>query len=337
MRSMMVSLVFLVFSVQALGHHSATAFYDRSTVVEVEGVVTEIYWRNPHVSFTLDVTNVEGIVEEWELEAGTTNSLVRREFTAESLSIGDRVKAAGAPSRRGELAIFASNLLLPSGDEVIVSDREEPLRWTSPSLDQTANVVDVMGSGMFKVWGFNTLYQLRSPLVITPAAQVAVEAFDPRTDDLGLECVPPGMPNAILNPYPMEMIDEGDRIIQRIEEWDARRVFHMSAEARSQTQAPSHLGYSVGRWEGDTLVVDTTQISFPVLDGIGTPMSENVTMVERYTLSEDETRLQYEVTVTDPENLLEPAIWENTWVYRPGIEVRPFECTLRDTVISVYR
>jgi len=66
-------------------------------------------------------------------------------------------------------------------------------------------------------------------------------------------------------------------------------------------------------------------------------MSENVSMVERYTLSEDETGLQYEIVVTDPENLVEPAIWENTWVYRPGIEVRPFECTLRDTVISVYQ
>lgn len=339
MRLVCVSLAFLAFSAQVLAHHSATAFFDQNTIVEVEGTVTDIYWRNPHVSFTLDVANAEGIIEEWELEGGTTNSLVRRGFTAGSVSIGDRIKAAGAASRRGEPAIFVSNLLLPSGDEVIVSDREMPLRWTSSSLDQTmlASAADVAGSGIFKVWGFRDLYQIRSPLVITPAAQAAVDAFDPRTDDPGLKCVPPGMPNAVLNPYPMELIDEGDRIIQRIEEWDARRVFYMSEDARSQTQAPSRLGYSLGRWEGDTLVVDTTQVGFPFLDGVGTPMSENVTMVERYTLSEDETDLRYEVVVTDPENLVEPAIWENTWSYRPGIEVRPFECTLRDTAISVYR
>ena len=60
-----------------------------------------------------------------------------------------------------------------------------------------------------------------------------------------LKCVSPGMPNAILNPYPIELIDQGDRIIQRIEEWGQQRVFHMSEEARSQSQAPSHLGYSV--------------------------------------------------------------------------------------------
>jgi hypothetical protein len=339
MRSIAVSLAFLMFSSLALAHHSVTVFFDRNTTVEVEGTVTEIFWRNPHVGLTLEVMNVVGVIEEWELEGGTTNTLIRRGFTADSVSIGDRVKVAGAASRRGEPAIFVSHLLLPSGEEVILSDRDLPLRWTSPSADKPvlASAADVTGNGIFKVWGFRDLYQIRSPLMITPLAQAAVDAFDPRADDPSLKCVPPGMPNAVLNPYPMELIDEGDRIIQRIEEWDARRVFYMREDVRSQTQAPSHLGYSVGRWEGDILVVDTIQVASPFLDADGTPMSENVSMVERYTLSEDETGLQYEIVVTDPENLVEPAIWENTWVYRPGIEVRPFECTLRDTVISVYQ
>ena len=339
MRSIATSLAFLIFPAPALAHHSFTAFFDQDTTVEIEGAVTDIFWRNPHVSFTLAVVNDAGMSEEWDLEGGTTNTLIRRGFTAESVSIGDRVKAAGAASRRGEPAIFVWNLLLPSGEEVILSDRDVPLRWTSPSIDETAlaSAADVAGSGIFKVWGYRDLYRIRSPLVLTPAALGVRDAFDPRTDDLGLKCIPPGMPNAVLNPYPMELIDEGDQIVQRVEEWDARRVFHMSDDARSQIQAPSRLGYSVGRWDGQTLVVETTQVDFPLLDGGGTPMSENVSMIERFTLSEDETRLEYEIVVTDPENLVEPAIWENTWVYRPGVEVRPFECTLRDTVSPVYR
>lgn len=337
MRSIAVSLAFVTFSAPA--HHSFTAFFDMNTTVEIEGSVTDIFWRNPHVSFTLAVVNDAGLTEEWELEGGTTNTLIRRGFTAESVSIGDRVKAAGAASRRGEPVIFVSNMLLPSGEEMVLSDRGGPLRWTSPSIDETAlaSEADVAGSGIFKVWGYLDLYRIRSPLVLTPAALAARDAFNPRTDDPGLRCMPPGMPNAVLNPYPMELIDEGDRIIHRVEEWDARRVFHMSEDARSQTQAPNYLGYSVGRWEGQTLVVETTQVDFPLLDGVGTPMSENVSMIERFTLSEDETLLAYEIVVTDPENLVEPAIWENTWIHRPGIEVRPFECTLRDTVSPVYR
>ncbi len=145
------------------------------------------------------------------------------------------------------------------------------------------------------------------------------------------------MPNAVLNPYPMELIDQGDSILQRIEEWDARRVIYMTEDPPAPTQAPDHLGYSVGRFEGNTLVIETTRIDFPLLDGDGTPMSQDVEILERYRLSEDENRLDYEIIVTDPENLVEPAIWEGAWLYRPGVEVRPFECTIRETVNPVYR
>ena len=73
-------------------------------------------------------------------------------------------------------------------------------------------------------------------------------------------------------------------------------------------------------------------------------MSTNASMVERYTMSEDEAELQYEIIITDPENLVEPAIWDHTWVYKRGDEILPgfeagerFECELRDTAISVYQ
>ena len=96
MRSKTVSLLILLVSPSALAHHSATAFFDRETIMEVEGTLTEIYWRNPHVGFKLDVVNDAGETVEWELEAGTTNTLTRRGFTADSLSIGERVRAAFA-------------------------------------------------------------------------------------------------------------------------------------------------------------------------------------------------------------------------------------------------
>ncbi|MDE0359819.1 MAG: hypothetical protein OXI74_01485, partial [Rhodospirillaceae bacterium] len=83
---------------------------------------------------------------------------------------------------------------------------------------------------------------------------------------------------------------------------------------------------------------------WPYLDQDGRPMSENVSMVERYTMSDDETELKYEIVITDPENLVEPAIWDHTWVYKPGDEMLPgfeegerFECEIRDSDISIYR
>lgn len=341
MRSISVSLPLLMFSWSALGHHSVVAFYDPDRRVEIEGTVTEIFWRNPHTGFTIEVVNAEGAVEEWVTEGNTTSELVRRGWSRDSVKIGDRVRAGGRVSRRGERMIFGgpSHVLLPGGEEV-------PLRRIASSEDETepVSVVDATGSGLFKVWSFETRYQLRNPFVLTPAAQAAFDAYDARTDDPSLQCIPPGMPNAILNPYPIELVDEGDRIVQRIEEWGQQRVFHMSGEARGQTQAPSHLGYSVGRWEGGVLVVATTRIDWPYLDQDGRPMSGNVSMLERYAMSEDETELKYEIVITDPENLVEPAIWDHTWVYKPGDEMLPgiepgerFECVLRDTDVSLYR
>ena len=137
------------------------------------------------------------------------------------------------------------------------------------------------------------------------------------------------MPNAILNPYPIEFIDEGDSIRLIIEEWDAVRVIHMNAEDDARSQAPSPLGYSVGRWQGRTLVIETNQIDWPFLDDKGAPQSERVEIVERITLSEDETRIDHELSVTDPQNLLEPAVWDSFWVYEPGAEIHPFECALQ--------
>ncbi len=57
-------------------------------------------------------------------------------------------------------------------------------------------------------------------------------------------------------------------------------------------------------------------------------MSENAEIVERFTLSEDENRIDYEVIVMDSQYLAEPAIWDASWIWRPGAEVLPFECTL---------
>ena len=158
---------------------------------------------------------------------------------------------------------------------------------------------------------------------------MAIAGWDQERDDPGLRCEAPGMPNAILNPYPIEFVDSGDSIQIRIEEWDAVRTVHMNAGADAQMPAPSPYGYSVGRWEGDTLIVETTQINWPYLDDKGAPQSENVSIVERFTLSDNNTRLSQQIVVTDPEYLTEPAIWDAEWVWKPGVRIRPFECALR--------
>jgi hypothetical protein len=95
---------------------------------------------------------------------------------------------------------------------------------------------------------------------------------------------------------------------------------HMNAAHPANVQ-PSLMGHSIGRWDGKTLVIDT--IGFPPDSSglaLNVPAGPRKHMVERLTLSEDRTRLRYEVTVEDPDFLTAPATLTMQWDHRPDLE-----------------
>jgi len=312
----------LLLSNIALGHHSISPF-DRESIQELEGTVSSVQWINPHIRLTIRVGD-----EEWEVEGDSPNAAERQGLTRESMQVGDEVRLAGWPSTLGRREVFLTNILI-DGAETVVMDLNLPLVFTqseeAPFVDPAEADPD---RGIFRVWSSSgELYQLRSPYVLTPAAEAARADWEPYTDQLALRCVAPGMPNAILNPYPIEIIDRGDQILIRIEEWEAVRTVDMVSETIPEDASGSLLGYSVGRWEDDrTLVVETGRVDFPYLDDAGTPMSNDARMIERFSLSQDGNELDYEIAVTDSENLVEPVVWVAAWTWIPGTIIRPYEC-----------
>jgi uncharacterized protein DUF6152 len=88
-------------SVSVLAHHSFTAAYDSTKRVEVEGVVKEFVWRNPHSFVRIDVMTKDGTTETWNLEWGSTNQLQAAKYpvTRTTIKPGDRIIAAGEPGR----------------------------------------------------------------------------------------------------------------------------------------------------------------------------------------------------------------------------------------------
>ena len=312
----------------AAAHHSV-APYDRNSIQELEGVISGISWRNPHIGLTLSVTDDAGATIEWQLEGDSANAAARKGFTRDSLSIGDRVKVAGWPSTLGRRELFVINILDPSGVETVLTDLNFPRRWTDGSGALQAVAADAaLGRSIFRVWAPGALYRPRTSFVYTATAEAARAEWDPLTDMLALRCIPPGMPNANLNPYPIEFVDEGNRIRLNIEEWEATRSIDMAVGEIPADAPASLLGYSIGRWDDDTLVIETARIDFAYLDDEGTPMSDQAHVVERYTVSQDGSRLDYTMSVTDAPNLVEPAIWDAHWTWVPGTVIRPYECEL---------
>jgi hypothetical protein len=114
------------------------------------------------------------------------------------------------------------------------------------------------------------------------------------------------------------------------------RTVHMGAEHPADLE-PSLHGHSVGRWDGDSLVIDTIGFE-PNLSGLGlsVPSSPGKHTVERLTLTEDRRRLRYEVTVEDPMYLTEPATMTQQWDHRPDLEFSPASQACDDEVAVRY-
>ena len=120
-------------STVSLGHHSIAA-YDAEGWQEIEGVVAQLSWRNPHMTLVITVRDENGSAQEWNVEGAAVNTLVRRGVTRESLEVGQRIRLGGWPSSRGRTEILATNLQVSTGEEFFLWEVETPPRWTSPQI-----------------------------------------------------------------------------------------------------------------------------------------------------------------------------------------------------------
>jgi len=101
---LLLSLVFIAGASRVFAHHSFTAAYEAGKRVEVEGVVKEFVWRNPHSYVRIDITNKEGKTEGWTLEWGSSTQLSAAKYpvTRTTLKFGDRITVSGEPGRDPE-------------------------------------------------------------------------------------------------------------------------------------------------------------------------------------------------------------------------------------------
>ncbi len=308
-------------------HHSSAPFYDRSRTVEIEGEITEVLWNNPHIRFSITGSDASGREREWDIETSSVSIVSRRGLTPELVKVGYRVRVAGSAGKLADNAVLLSNMLLPTGEEIVFSG-------TNPRWSQDVVGADTRGAitgdptgelGIFRVWtSAGRLWNNSYPL--TEAARAVRAAWDPVDDEPTANCAPKGMAFIMEAPYPIEFVDQGDEILLRLEEYDLVRTISLAPDAAFHEQPASLLGRSVGRWEGDTLVVETTGINYPHFDKTGIPQTEAVRNDERFSVSADGSRLEYSVTVTDPAIFTEPVVLTKTWVWRPGEELQHYDC-----------
>ena len=161
------------------------------------------------------------------------------------------------------------------------------------------------------------------PSHLTPAA-LENYPFDNRTDPSLVQCEPWGFTREILSPHAMELVQYDDRVTLYYSEWTMLRTVYLDGREPPADLSPSLLGYSVGHYEGDTLVVETTGISANHSNArFG--HSDQLTGTERYTRSEDGNRLDVEVLFRDPATLREPLLMARAWAWAPTEEIYPYD------------
>ncbi|MBH98672.1 MAG: hypothetical protein CMM56_09525 [Rhodospirillaceae bacterium] len=326
-------VVTLLFFANANSHHAATGLYERDIFGEIEGEILSIFWRNPHVRFLLSVRSENDEVESWEIEFGSVNTLERIGVVRDMINIGDRISIYGRMGREGRKAMFAGAITLANNEELALNAdiaRRYSIERATPR-DLGARLDPKIA--LLKVWvptdnrprtGYgNTQYPL------TEAGQAAIAVYD-ASQDPALRCIPPGIPTAMDNPYPIQFITQGEDLVLLLEEWDGIRYIQMTGQDNGNWRSHPRMGHSIGRWEGNSLRIRTTDIGWRFIDDLGTPQSEISVIEERFTVSSDGTQLAWVAQITDPINFTEPIIMEALWIAVPGNELKPFNCALSE-------
>ena len=326
MRVIASGALLLILPAVVAGHHSMAEFRD-SEIVELTGVISEVRWTNPHIRLELLVRDDAGDETLWRMEGFPRSQLERSGIPSNAIAVGDVVTVAGAVSSRREQRMGVQNILLADRTELLIGYFSQS-RWPQATrtvggdvelIDEAkVRASEASASGIFRVWTQPIRAGARwsEDFPLTDSAEARRSTFDVIRDDPYANCTPPGMPSAIMsNGWPVAFVDGGDVIMLRMEAFGRTRTIHMSADELPEPGSATPLGYSVGRWEDGTLVVQTAGIDYPYLETRnGTPQSPDIELTERFSLSEDETQLHYEITATDPETFTRPVTGSRTWV-----------------------
>ena len=105
---------------QLLAHHSFAAEFDINRPIQVTGTVTRVEWVNPHAWIHVDVKKRDGTTENWAIETGTPNTLLRRGLTKKDLPVGTEIKVAGYQARDGTAKANGVNVTLPDGRALFI-------------------------------------------------------------------------------------------------------------------------------------------------------------------------------------------------------------------------
>jgi hypothetical protein len=364
----LAAALLLIPALQAPAHHSNSA-YQVDQIVTLTGTVKEWRWMNPHTWLVMTVEGADGKTVEWAVEGRPPGILGRAGWSSTILVPGERVTVHASPAKNGDPEGIIARVTKADGTVLGNQpnfNREAVAALPAPAAAPAANRPNFAGVYYPAQQGGQAApaparragEPLPPPTRSSPTSDGS-QGRGPDAPKLTPEylakwnvlaasrisgsyeydnianCLPPGMPAMMSAAYGMEIMQDAEKITIFSEHQDAlRRIYLDGRKPSAQVLAdPTYAGYSTGRWEGDTLVVDTVALTTKsYIDG-SSPHSDKMTVHERMRFVEPGV-IENQITVNDTEALTEP--WRVVRRYRkasyPNDELREFACAegLRD-------
>ena len=340
--------IIAVFSSISLAHHGSNGQFDTSKNMQVSGTITDIKFVNPHSYVYFDVSNDEGSVDNWRCELRAGSLLKRNGWTTDMFASGTKITIDGSPARREEFGCFTKAITYEDGrvltrfDVLNGDSNAAPIatvtklangipsfagNWAAPQRVPGAAGgmgAPTMGAPAMAPGGMGrggaSLYTK------TDAGKAATEDFVSE-DNPRFHCQAVNIFHDWWFDQHVNTIEQTDNTIKITYGFmDIVRTIHLNMESHPNDIIPSRAGHSIGKWDGDTLIVDTIGFAEGYLDPRnGVKHSDALHTVEKFSLSEDGKTLSISYT-GDDEKFLVGTFSGSRDVLRTNAAFDPYEC-----------
>ena len=285
----------VVLALPAQAHHGVAPHYDDSRQVTIDGTVSEFQFINPHSFVYLRVPGADGKEDIWHCEMASRSVLARNGLTQETFAAGRQVKITGSQARQNPTGCALREAHFDDGSVL----RSSTLFEGTPAKTQ---VTETQRESIEGVWAMKRFAVSRYLGVLTDEGERLRAAFDPIKDDPAIYCDPASPVRFWVNVNePFEIKRDGNTVVIDHQFMDTRRVIHLDQTAPPPGTARSTMGYSMGRFDGSALVIDTASFVAATLEPrYGVMHSADLKLNERIEVNPQTHELEITWTIDDP-------------------------------------
>jgi hypothetical protein len=326
-------------------HHEVSAKFDPTKKSTMNGIVTKVDWADPHVHIFMNVTQGANVAN-WAVELESVADLQRSGWTRETVKPGDAIRVDGTTARDGSRQIWGNQVTFngkrifevralqaptgpggptprwPDGQPRLGAAPGQTGYWALPSAT-------ILSEAPVEASPMGLLRNISDIDKVAPFQRWARDLFEYRQrnflkdDPQFLHCLPPGGPRQYQLPHGVQFVEdrEHNRVFVFVGSVNRNwRLMYLDGRAQKGSMRsgdadnPLFYGRPVGKWEGDSLVIDTVGFNerFWFSNG-GLPHTEKLHLIERYSRPDMNT-LRYEVTIDDPGAYTRQ--WKTSWTMK---------------------